>query len=69
MPILSNAGIDLMICAHTHRYMFIEKGKDGNNFPILVNSNTEIIDAKISSNGITIKIIDETGNMNKTFNF
>lgn len=67
-PILNNAGIDLMISAHTHRYSFVEKNKDGNNFPILINSNKEAIELKINGTKINLKIKDEKGTITKEMN-
>lgn len=68
-PILNDAGINLMISGHTHRYSLVEKNKDGNNFPILINSNKEAVDVKVNGNNIDLKIIDEKGNVAKEFTF
>jgi len=67
-PILNKAGIDLMISAHTHRYSFVEKNKDGNSFPILINSDKEAVDVNIQNNKINVKIKDEKGNISKEIN-
>jgi len=58
VPILNNAGIDLMISGHTHRYSFIEKNSDENNFPIIVMSNNCRMDLSIDSSGIRATTID-----------
>ena len=52
VPILNNAGIDLMISGHTHRYSFIEKNINENNFPIIVMNNNCRMDLSIDSSGI-----------------
>ena len=38
LPLLNEAGIDVMLSGHNHRYSYREAGAYGNNFPILVNS-------------------------------
>ena len=35
VPVLEQAGIDVMLCGHLHRHV---QAGDGQNFPILVNS-------------------------------
>jgi hypothetical protein len=61
MPILNEAGIDLMLCGHLHRYLFLEKGEAGNNFPILINANQTRVDAVVDSRGIHLSIVDAGG--------
>ena len=39
VPMLNQAGIDLMIGADLHEFMYCEKGSMGNEFPILVNDD------------------------------
>jgi acid phosphatase type 7 len=58
VPILNNAGIDLMISGHTHRYSYLEKNSDENNFPIIVMSNNCRMDLSIDSSGIKATTID-----------
>lgn len=61
MPILNNAGIDLMLSGHLHTHHYLEKGVDGNNFPILVNSNKARLDAIANKDGINLKIVNANG--------
>jgi acid phosphatase type 7 len=35
-PILNKAGIDLLLCGHTHKYEVIKGGKESNKFPVIV---------------------------------
>lgn len=67
VPILNNANIQLMLSGHTHRHSFQQKGDNGNNFPILTNSNNEIVDVRINGQKIHIKIFDTKGKVTKTF--
>jgi len=58
VPILNGAGIDLMISGHTHRYAFIDKNQEGNNFPIIVMNNNCRMDLTIDKSGIKAKTTD-----------
>lgn len=68
IPILNRAGIDLMLCAHTHRHAYFGKGEKANNFPILINSNSEIVEIQVKGNKIDIRIKDIEGKVTSTFN-
>lgn len=61
IPILNEAGIKLMLCAHLHNHQYIPTGQEGCNFPILINSNTHVTTIKINDTAIDICIKDETG--------
>lgn len=57
-PVLNEAGIDLMISGHTHRYAYVEKNAEGNKFPILVLGNNCRTELTIDKNGIKAKTTD-----------
>jgi len=57
-PVLNEAGIDLMISGHTHRYAFIDKNAEGNKFPIIVMNNNCRMDLTIDKTGIRAKTTD-----------
>lgn len=61
MPILNDAGIDLMLSGHLHSYHFLEKRTVGNNFPILINSNSTRLNAITNKEGINLKIVNADG--------
>ena len=61
MPILNDAGIDLMLSGHLHSHHFLEKGAAGNNFPIVINPNSTRLDAIADKNGINLKIVNADG--------
>lgn len=67
VPILNKANIQLMLCGHTHRHSFQSKSENGNNFPILTNSNNEIVEVRVNGQKIHIKILDTKGKITKTF--
>lgn len=69
VPLLNDAGLDLMLCAHIHRYRFNEPGTIGADFPVLCNANQQRLDCHVDGKGISIKIYDASGAMvhSKTF--
>lgn len=68
VPLLNEAGIDLMISGHIHSYMFEEKGTDGRTFPLLCNPQHSRLDAQVSAEGIDISIFDKTGTETRHIN-
>lgn len=69
LPILNKAGIRVMLCAHLHHHQYIPAGEEGNDFPILINSNTHLLEAEVSGDAMQIRVKDTAGNLFKTFNF
>lgn len=66
---LNGTGLDLMLCAHIHRYRFDEPGTLGTDFPVLCNANRQRLDAVVDKSGIRIDIFDETGVKVKSLKF
>lgn len=60
MPLLNNAGVDIMLCAHLHRYIRND-AKGDVRFPIIVNSNNTVLKAEVDSRVLNIKILDTEG--------
>lgn len=63
MPLLAEAGIDVMLSAHYHDYIVREAGVDGVGYPIVVNSNTERMDVVVTASGIEINTYDQQGQL------
>lgn len=61
LPVLNEAGIDLMLCGHTHNYAFHPANSEGNKFPIIINDNETAASVSISDTGITVSIKDRSG--------
>lgn len=61
LPILNEAGIDLMLCAHLHRHIYNPPSTDGVNFPILINSNTNVLQINADAKKLSVVIKDEAG--------
>ncbi|MCC8147160.1 MAG: metallophosphoesterase [Bacteroidales bacterium] len=68
-PILNEAGIDLMLSGHTHRHSYLPVGEKGNTFPVLVNSNKDIVDIKVFGDKISLKVIGQDGKIVQKLDF
>lgn len=69
LPILNEAGIDLMLCGHRHSYHYHPKGTDGAAFPVLVNSNNEAVRVKAGADGIDLEVTDRSGSTLRRFHY
>lgn len=63
LPVLNEAGVDLMISGHHHRYIYTAPGEKGNanRFPIVINSNVDRLDCRVTSGSVEISITDIDG--------
>ncbi len=62
-PALNEAGIDLMLSGHHHKYIYAAPGEYGNRFPIVANSNTERMDVHVTPGRIEVKAFDREGKL------
>jgi predicted phosphodiesterase len=62
VPLLEEAGIDVMLCGHLHRHVF-KKAGEGQNFPIIANSNKAIIKASTENSALKINVFDVEGKL------
>ena len=64
VPLLNEAGIDVMFSAHTHRWAVHKVGDKniGANFPIVVNANRERLEVTTSRDSISLRAFDTEGN-------
>lgn len=61
VPTLNGTGLDLMLCAHIHRYSYRKPGENDADFPVLCNANQQRLDATVDKDGIKIDIYDAAG--------
>lgn len=66
LPILNEAGIDLMLCAHLHKAVYNESGTDGAVFPVLINSNREALAVEADGKRLTVRTLDRSGKVLST---
>lgn len=64
--LLAKAPFNVNISAHTHRYAFIPKGGDGNNFPVVIGGSQRIETATVmilqkKGNELTLRVLNGKG--------
>jgi len=69
IPILNDAGIDLMLCGHLHKYIYNEKNTNDCKFPVIINSNVDALKVKVNESAISVEVQDTLGAKNKSFKF
>lgn len=62
VPILNKAGAQIMLSGHMHKHILRESG-DGVNFPVLVNSNMNLIQVDINPQKAVFKVLDQNGKL------
>ena len=60
VPILNQAGVDVMLSGHLHRY-FNNKPTDKVKFPVIDNAHTTVIKAVAESNQLVLEVKDLQG--------
>jgi len=60
-PVLKEAGVDLVISAHTHRNTYYTSEQTGWGFPLLVNSNNSYAGVSVDKGGIKVVVSDVSG--------
>lgn len=66
LPILNNAGVDIMLCGHLHQPFYHEAGEGGRDFPMLINSNTHLVDIHATPEKMTLDVTDRNGSHVRT---
>ena len=61
VPLLNQAGIDLMIGADLHEFMLCEPGTMGNRFPIVVNDDVRRLDVRCTRKDIAVRMFNAAG--------
>ena len=69
VPVLREAGIDLMLSGHTHTYEFYPAESTGYGFPIVVNSNDTYARCDVSDREIRIRMVDVEGRTTQEHRF
>lgn len=57
VPVLNEAGIDLMLCGHDHAYSFRPAGEQGTRFPIVVNDNKSYVRCDVADSLIRVQVV------------
>lgn len=67
VPVLNEAGIDVMLSGHHHKHIYVKPGECGNEFPIIVNSNVERLEFEADSEHLSIATYDMEGRMTHSY--
>ncbi len=60
-PILKKAGIDLLVCAHTHHFNVLEPEEETHPYPVLINGKNTLVRADVNKKQITIRVLGPEG--------
>ena len=61
VPLLNDAGIQIMFCGHLHKYIHQKPQPNLARFPIIVNSNNTIVKGEIQNNELKVQILNTKG--------
>lgn len=61
LPVLNNAGVDIMLSAHYHNHKYFEAGTEGREFPLFINSDRHLLDITATPEVMTLKATDREG--------
>jgi acid phosphatase type 7 len=60
-PVLSTAGIDLMLSGHTHKFSALSPSEAGFGYPVVVASNNNFIEVKVDKSRMVVVVRDTEG--------
>lgn len=63
LPLLNDAGIQVMLCGHLHSYVHKQPQAGFSNFPIIANSNNSVVKAVTDGKNLQIQVINTKGEM------
>lgn len=66
-PVLQEAGIDLMISGHTHQNAWIDAKKSGFDYPVMISSNNNYIEAEVTKDEISLILKSVDGQVEKEY--
>lgn len=69
VPVLNDAGVNLMLSGHIHDHVYVPAGQNGNTFPILCSSNKERFIVTSDGETIEVKAYDTSGNLTESYTF
>lgn len=63
VPLLNQAGAQVMLSGHLHRHIKQEATADNHRFPVLVNSNNNMLKVHANQDRLEIIVLDQAGEM------
>ena len=67
VPVLNEAGVDVMLSGHHHKHLNVKVGDCGNNFPIIANDDTDRLEFEADSKGWHIRTYDREGKLTYSY--
>lgn len=61
VPALNEAGLDLMLCGHIHKFKNYDKQQTGTSFPVICNANQQRMDVDVSEKEIRLDFYNSDG--------
>lgn len=61
VPLLNQAGAQVMLSGHFHRAQRSEAGEDGREFPVLVNDDATMLRVNAGADQMKIEVVDQEG--------
>lgn len=61
VPLLNDAGAQVMLSGHLHRHIVQEPQANGHKFPVLVNSNNNLLKVDADEQRLQILVLDQAG--------
>lgn len=69
VPVLNEAGVDVMLCGHDHNYSFRPAGMQDAQFPVVVNDNRSYVRCDAGDSLLRVQIVGPRGKVAHTHEF
>ncbi|MBE6236820.1 MAG: hypothetical protein E7116_01520 [Bacteroidales bacterium] len=67
VPVLNDAGVDVMLSGHHHQHLNVKAGDCGNEFPIIANDDTDRLEFEADDKGWHIRTFDMDGKLTHSY--
>lgn len=67
VPVLNEAGVDVMLSGHHHKHLNVKVGDCGNEFPIIANDDTDRLEFEADAKGWHIRTYDMEGKLTHSY--
>ena len=67
VPVLNEAGVDVMLSGHHHQHLNVKVGDCGNKFPIIAHDDTDRLEFEADANGWHIRTYDMEGKLTHSY--
>lgn len=67
LPVLNDAGLDVMLSGHHHNHIHVKVGECGNDFPIIANDDTDRLEFEADADGWKVNTYDMDGRLTHSY--